>query len=136
MGKFDLFNKFNSAVIVINGANETVFRNNVFKRTFTDFKNIEKFSHKLNYNVCALVSNDVTVHSPITQAINSAEDFSAFVTYQTTSNELFYYDMNSTKKGVHTIIFFTDITARIKLENLNQKNQNLHQKNLCLVAQV
>ncbi len=128
MGKFDLFNKFNSAVIVINGANETVFRNNVFKRTFTDFKNIEKFSHKLNYNVCALVSNDVTVHSPITQAINSAEDFSAFVTYQTTSNELFYYDMNSTKKGVHTIIFFTDITARINLENLNQKNQNLQKK--------
>jgi len=128
MGKFDLFNKFNSAVIVINNNHETVFRNNVFKRIFPDFKNIEKFSHKLNYNVCALVSNDVTVHSPITQALNSAEDFSAYITYQTASNDLFYYDMNSSKKGVYTIIFFTDVTAKIKLENLTQKNQNFQKK--------
>ena len=79
MGKFDLFNKFNSAVIVLNENRETVFRNNVFKRVFPDFENINKFSHKLNYSVCALVSNDVSVHSPITQAINSKEDFSAHV---------------------------------------------------------
>lgn len=128
MGKFDLFNKFNSAVIVINNDRETVFRNNVFKRIFPDFKNIEKFSHKLNYNVCALVSNDVTVHSPITQALNSTEDFSAFITYQTAANELFYYDMNAAKKGVHTVIFFTDVTAKINLENTLEKNQNYQKK--------
>ena len=29
------------------------------------FDNLKKFSHKLNYNVCALVSNDVAVHSPL-----------------------------------------------------------------------
>ena len=43
MGKFDLFNKFNSAVIVLNENRETVFRNNVFKRVFPDFENINKF---------------------------------------------------------------------------------------------
>lgn len=128
MGKFDLFNKFNSAVIVINNNKETVFRNNVFKRVFPDFKNIEKFSHKLNYNVCALISNDVTVHSPITQALNSTQDFSAYITYQTVNNELFFYDMNSTKKGNYNIIFFTDVTAKTKLENLTRTNQNFQKK--------
>ena len=87
MGKFDLFNKFNSAVIVLNNNSDAVFRNYVFKRIFPDFDNVKKFSHKLNYNVCALVSNDVIVHSPIAQAIASKEDFSAHVTYQNANNE-------------------------------------------------
>ena len=128
MGKFDLFNKFNSAVIVINNNKEAVFRNNVFKRIFPDYKNLEKFSHKLNYNVCALVSNDVSVHSPIVQALASNEDFSAYITYQTSGNELFYYDMNSTRKGQYNIIVFTDVTAKTKLENLTLKNQNFQKK--------
>lgn len=128
MGKFDLFNKFNSAVIVINNKKETVFRNNVFKRIFPDFKNLEKFSHKLNYNVCALISNDVKVHSPITQALDSKQDFSAYISYQTSNNELFYYDMNSTRKGLFNIIVFTDVTAKTKLENLSLKNQNFQKK--------
>ena len=128
MGKFDLFNKFSSAVIVINTEKETVFRNNVFKRSFPDFKNLEKFSHKLNYSVCALVSNDVKVHSPIAQALNSFQDFSAVVTYQTANNDLFYYDMNSTKKGSYNIIVFTDVTAKVELMNINQRNQNLSKK--------
>ena len=128
MGKFDLFNKFNSAVIIINSEKETVFRNNVFKRIFPDFNSLEKFSHKLNYNVCALVSNDITVHSPITQAIESREDFSAFITYQTSNNDLYYYDMNATKKGAYNIIVFTDVTAKEELENIGKRNQNLQKK--------
>ena len=128
MGKFDLFNKFNSAVIIINDNKDVVFRNNVFRRIFPDFKTLEKFSHKLNYNVCALVSNDVTVHSPISQALASKEDFSAYITYQTFSNELYYYDMNATQKGKYHMIVLTDVTAKIKLDTITQKNQNLQKK--------
>ena len=128
MGKFDLFNKFNSAVIVLNEKNDVVFRNNVFKRVFSDFETLKKFSHKLNYSVCALVSNDVGVHSPINQAIISPQDFSAHVTYQTSSNEYFYYDMNATKKGVYSVIIFTDVTAKITLDKINQKNLAFQKK--------
>ena len=128
MGKFDLFNKFNSAVIIINDNNDVVFRNNVFRRIFPDFKTLEKFSHKLNYNVCALVSNDVTVHSPISQALASKEDFSAYITYQTFSNDLYYYDMNATQKGKYHMIVLTDVTAKTKLDTITQKNQNLQKK--------
>ena len=128
MGKFDLFNKFNSAVIIINDNKDVVFRNNVFRRIFPDFKTLEKFSHKLNYNVCALVSNDVTVHSPISQALASKEDFSAYITYQTFSNDLYYYDMNATQKGKYHMIVLTDVTAKKKLDTITQKNQNLQKK--------
>ena len=128
MGKFDLFNKFNSAVIVLNEKNETVFTNNVFKRVFSDFQTLKKFSHKLNYNVCALVSNDVSVHSPILQAIVSPEDFSAHVMYQTSNNDYFYYDMNTTKKSNYTIIFFIFFTSKIALENSLQRNQSFQKK--------
>ena len=130
MGKFDLFNKFNSAVIIINDNKDVVFRNNVFRRIFPDFKTLEKFSHKLNYNVCALVSNDVTVHSPISQALASKEDFSAYITYQTFSNDLYYYDMNATQKGKYHMIVLTDVTAKTKLDTITQKNQNLQKKTI------
>lgn len=128
MGKFDLFNKFNSAVVILNDKKETIFRNNVFKRCFTDFENIKKFSHKLYYEVCALESNDVTVHSPILQAMKSGEDFCAHVIYQSTSNEYFYYDMNATHKGKYSVIIFTDVTAKVNLENVSRKNQGYAKK--------
>ena len=132
MGKFDLFNKFNSAVIVVNKKKEVVFRNNVFKRIFSDFENLKKFSHKLNYNVCALVSNDVEVHSPILQAISSPQDFSAHVLYQSSGNEYFYYDMNAASKGDYVIIVFTDVTAIVGLEKSLQRNQ-AYQKKITLL---
>ena len=132
MGKFDLFNKFNSAVIVLNEKGEPIFQNNVFKRVFYDFDNIHKFSHKLNYNVCALESNNVEVHSPINQAIKSIQDFSAHVMYQTTNNDYFYYDLNATKKGIYTILVFTDVTAKIQLEKVLIRNQN-HIKKITLL---
>ena len=128
MGKFDLFNKFTSAVIIVNENREMVFANNVFKRLFPDFKTLEKFSHKLNYNVCALVSNDVKVHSPIAQALKSREDFSAYISYQASGGELYYYEMNSTRKGTYNIIVLTDVTAKSQLDGIILKNLNLQKK--------
>jgi len=130
MGKFDLFNKFNSAVVVINENRETVFMNNVFKRIFKDYKDIRKFSHKLNYEVYPLESSNImTVHSPILQALNSKEDVSAHVMYQAYVNNEFspmYFDMNTTKRGKYTVVILTDVTAQINIGEL--KKQNLKYK--------
>ncbi len=128
MGKFDLFNKFSSAVVVVDENKNVVFRNNVFMRIFKDFDDIRKFSHKLYYDICALESNDVSVHSPIAQALKTNEDFSAHVMYQTYSNDYFYYDMNSTKRGRYTIIILTDVTANESLSNLQKRNKSLQNK--------
>ena len=124
MGKFDLFNKFTTPVIVINENRETVFTNNVFKRIFKDFENIKKFSHKLDFDAVALEINSTLVFSPIFQAYNSKEDFTAHVKYQTSANEYLYFDMNSTKRGKYTIIILTDVTADVKLNNLQKQTQN------------
>ena len=128
MGKFDIFNKFNSAVAVIDEKQDVVYRNSVFKRVFPDFINLQKFSHKLNYSVCALVSNDVEVHSPILQALKSPQDFSAHVLYQSSGNDYSYYDLISTKKGKYTTLVFTDVTAKIGLEKAVIRNQALQKK--------
>ena len=123
MGKFDIFNKFNSAVIVIDEKREVVFRNNFFKRTFPDFDTLEKFSHKLDYKVYAVDSNDVKVHSPILQALESKIDFSAYIMYRNLNNDYFYYDMNSSQRGKYVVIVFTDVTAKIELESQLGKNK-------------
>ena len=128
MGKFDLFNKFSSAVIVIDENLNVVYKNNVFKRVFNDFVDMKKFSHKLNYEVCALISNDVDVHSPVLQAIASPQDFSAHVLYQSSGNTYSYFDLVSTKKGKCAILVFTDVTAKINLEKFIGRNQTLQKK--------
>lgn len=128
MGKFDIFNKFSSAVVVVDEKYNVVYRNNVFKRVFTDFVDLERFSHKLNYSVCALVSNDVEVHSPILQALKSPQDFSAHVLYQSSGNEYSYFDLISSRKGKYTTLVFTDTTAQIALEKSVARNQALQKK--------
>jgi len=128
MGKFDLFNKFNSAVIVLNEKRECVFTNNVFKRLFKDFDNVKKFSHKLYYDVYALESNDFSIHSPLLQALTSKEDLSAHVMYQGVDSNYYYFDMNSTKRGQYTIVVFTNVTAKINLENSLKSNQIAQKK--------
>ena len=133
MGKFDLFNKFTTPVVIIGENKETIFTNNVFKRIFKDFGNIKKFSHKLDYDAVALEIDSTLVFSPIFQAYNSKEDFAAHVRYQTAGNEYLYFDMNSTKKGEYTVIFFNDVTANVKLENL-QKQEQISQKRINALA--
>ena len=122
MGKFDILNKYGCAAIVINDKKEVVFRNNYSKRVFADFENLTKFSHLFNYSVHAIEIDNRSVYSPILQAFTSKEDFSAYVSYQTSNNEYLYFNMNSSKKGCYTIIVFTDITDKVKLEELEREN--------------
>ena len=87
MGKFDLFNKFTMPVLIIGENREIVYTNNAFKRIFKDYGNIKKFSHKLDCDFVPLETDSASVYSPIFQALNSNEDFTAYVKYQTLSNE-------------------------------------------------
>ena len=99
MEKFEFFNRFNSAVMVVRDDKAVVFKNNVFKRFFSDFTTLKSFSHKLNYEICALNSGDVLTHNPISQALISKEDFSSHVSYLTRNNDYMFFDMNTTKRN-------------------------------------
>ncbi len=123
MGKFDLFNKFTMPVLIIGENREIVYTNNAFKRIFKDYGNIKKFSHKLDCDFVPLETDSASVYSPIFQALNSNEDFTAYVKYQTLSNEYLYFNMTSTKRGNYTIITLVDVTADVKLQSALKQNQ-------------
>ena len=128
MERFELFNKFNNPVLVVNNDLEVVFKNNVFKRCFRDFKTLKSFIYKVNYNICPLNSDDTEIHSPIIQAINSKESFVAHISYQIKREEFYYYDINTVKRNKYTIIFFTDVSAQEKCNNLEEEYETLKNK--------
>lgn len=142
MEKFELFNKFNIPVFVVD--NETLdvkYNNNAFKRTFPDFTTLKKFSHKLNCDICILDTSDWETHSPIVQAIRSKENFVTHVSYQGKS-EYKYYDINAIKRGRgkyegrYTIIFFVDVTSDVKYQQLYASKEELDIKCKMLVEDI
>ena len=128
MEKFEFFNKFNNPVLIVNSNIELVYKNNVFKRCFQDFKSLKNFLHKINYNICPLDSEDTEIISPIIQAVRSKESFDAHISYQVKQNEFCYYDINAIKRGKYTIIFFTDVTSEEKYSKLENKYNQLQKK--------
>ncbi len=128
MGRFDIFNRFNSAVMVVRDDRTVVFKNNVFKRIFSDFTTLKSFSHKLNYEICPL-SGDMFANDPISQALASNQDFSAHVSYQTRTNDFLYFDMNATSRTKYHMIILTDVTDKVERSELLIQNRELQRKN-------
>lgn len=128
MKKFDFFRQFRDAVIILNKKHEVVYRNHTFKRWFKDFTNIKKLSHNSSFDICPLNSENIEIYSPIYHAVISKEDFFARISYQSELNRNFYYDLQAVKKGNYTIIFFTDVSAQNKLDDVYEENKKLKEK--------
>ncbi len=125
MKKFDIFNQFRDAVLIVNKKGDVVYQNYTFKRWFKGFINLEKFSHNTNFNICPLNSENLENYSPIWHALNSKEDFFACVSYQENSGQIYYYDLTVLKKGNYSILFFSDVSAKNLLEAEKKKNEKL-----------
>ncbi len=128
MKKFSFLNQFPDAVIVTNNVGDVIFANNTFKRIFNDFSNLKKFSHNMNFDICPLNSENIENYSPIWHALNSKEDFFAYVTYEFSPNTISYYYLTAVKKRRYTAIFFTDITAENQVEQYKEQIKNLKKK--------
>ena len=124
MDKYEFFSKFNDAVIIINDKKEVLYKNHAFKRTFTDFINLHKFSHQLNFDICTLDGDNVEMYSPIYQAITSPQNFFAYTTYQNLQKETFYFNITAIKRNRYVVIIFSDVSAKKRLEIL-EKEQNM-----------
>ena len=125
MKKFEIFNQFRDAVIVVNNQGNVVYKNSTFKRWFSDFVDLKKFSHNMNFNICPLNSENLENYSPIWHALTSSENFFANVSYQNNQNKLFYYDMTVQKKGQYSIFFFSDVSANNDLNLEIKQNEKL-----------
>lgn len=125
MKKFDIFNQFRDAVIIINNKTEAVYQNYTFKRWFDGFSDLKKFSHKANFDICPLNSEDLENYSPIYHALNCKENFFACVSYQHSRDKVLYYDLTVIKKGKYSIFFFSDVSAQTELIKEEKRTQKL-----------
>ncbi len=125
MRKFDIFNQFRDAVIIVNKKGDVVYKNYTFKRWFKSFVDLKKFSHNTNFNICPLTSENLENYSPIWHALNSKENFFACVSYQNDSGKIFYYDLTVLKKGKYSVLFFTDVSAKNLLDLEMKRNEKL-----------
>lgn len=128
MKKFEIFNKFNNPVIVINNKKEVIFRNRTFNKTFSDFVNLDIFSHQMNFTFCNLNSEIFDMYSPIYQAFYSPQDFFAVVNYQNEGKENLYFNLNSVKKSRYVIMVFEDITINTAYEKLSNDFKKLKEE--------
>lgn len=120
MNKYEFFSKFNDAVIVINDKKEVLYKNNVFNRIFQDFVSLKKFTHQLNFDICALDGDNMDDYSPIQQAIKSPEDFFATVTYQNSQKETLYFNINAIKRNRYVVIIFDNITSSFQAQSIEK----------------
>lgn len=127
MKKFDIFNQFRDAVLIVNSMGDVVYKNYSFKRWFKDFTDLKKFSHNMNFNICPLNSENIENYSPIWHALSSKENFFANVSYQSSQNKLFYYDMTVQKKGNYSVFFFSDVSANNSLSVEKKRYEKLLQ---------
>lgn len=125
MKKFDIFNQFRDAVIIINNKNEAVYQNYTFKRWFDGFSDLKKFSHKSNFDICPLHSENLENYSPIYHALNCNENFFACVSYQHSRDKVLYYDLTVIKKGKYSIFFFSDVSAQTELIKEEKRSMKL-----------
>lgn len=120
MNKYEFFSKFNDAVIIINDKKEVLYTNSAFKRTFPDFVSLRKFSHQLNFDVCTLDGDNVEMYSPIYQAINSPQNFVAYVNCQNMQKEVSYFNLTAIRRSKYAVIILNDVSAKHRLEALEQ----------------
>ncbi len=127
MQKFEIFNKFNNAVLVINKNLEITYTNKVFDRTFGKFSSFENFCHLLSFDTCMLESDNVEMYSPIYQAAKSPHNFFSCATFQTSEKKL-YFNITSIKKKNYTIITLDDTTTQHELEILKEEYKKISNK--------
>lgn len=135
MKKFDIFNRFRDAVIITNDSREVVYKNNTFKRWFSDFSDIKKFSHNANFDICPLESENVENYSPVYNAMMSKEDFSARISYENDKGKLQYFNLYGIKRGKYSIMFFSDISAEAELNSVENLNKKLKERVIYLENQ-
>ena len=125
MKKFDFFRQFRDAVVIVNKKQEIVYKNHTFKRWFSNFSDLKRFSHNTNFEICPLNSENIEIYSPVFHAITSKENFFARISFQSDLNKIFYYDLQAIKKGNYTILFFTDVSAQNSLQNRDKEIEQM-----------
>lgn len=128
--KFSVYNNFDSAVLVLDGAKKIVYKNMPFIKIFGAIKNIEKFSNYFNFDVCMLDSENILNANPISFALAIEGNFSAHATYQKTKEQFLYFKISAFSQDGARIIIFEDITFSMLYNALDKNYQEM--KDRCI----
>ena len=82
----------------------------------------------MNFDICPLNSENIEIYSPIYHALNSKENFFAYVSYELPQNKILYYNLTAIKKRKYTILFFTDVTAKNELNEYKTQIAEMKEK--------
>ncbi|MBO7672710.1 GHKL domain-containing protein [bacterium] len=125
MQKFSFFNQYNVGVLVLNSDFKAVFLNNVFKRMFGESIDIKRFMHSFNFDICMLDTQNLEAVSPIFQAVNSGENFTAVASFLSENSENNYYEISTIKKQNYTILFFNNVSGEYNYNILSENYKKL-----------
>ena len=128
MKKFSFLNQFSEAAIVVDNLQNVVYTNNAFKSKFKNFQNLQRFSHNMNFDICPLNSENLEIYSPIYHAINSKENFFAYISYEISQNNILYFNLYAIKKKKYTVIFLMDVTAENELNKYKEQLDSVTKK--------
>ncbi len=123
MNKLDFLNNFSDAICVFSKDNEITYLNNCFGTFFPDFKTLERFKKRFNFNLCFLLSENIKNLTPLDILLESKENSHTICTYQTYNEEYITYYVSKINHNNQKIVIFKDITASESINN--QKNKYL-----------
>ena len=125
LAKFEFFNNFSAAVLVVDLSGKIVFRNFQFTKTFGNIKNLERFANYFNFDICLLDTDNIQKANPISFALSSAENFFATSVYQRTKELFQYFEISSFFYDENKVIILNDITAINNYNELSKRYENL-----------
>ena len=102
MNKFELFNNLSEPVCIFSADNKIVYKNTQFVNTFPEFKPIEKFKKRFDFELYFFDAVNYEHQTPIDLMLASNENFHTVCTYRGENDEYRQYYIYS----VPYIIFF------------------------------
>lgn len=135
MQKFSFFNQYNVGVLVLDSDFKVVFLNNTFKRVFGENIDIKRFMHSFNFDICMLDTQNLEAVSPIFQAVNSGENFTAVASFLSENSENNYYEISTIKKQNYTILFFNNVSGEYNYNILAENYEKLRNEHAKLLEE-
>ncbi len=126
MYKISLFNNFDEPICIFSNDNKIVLKNKRFLDMFPDFKSLEKFKKRFNFNdICPLSTENIKNETPVDLMLKSNENFHTVCTYQNKNDEYVYFYIYTLNFNNSKIVFFKDITLNNRFNLLEEQYKTL-----------
>lgn len=122
-------------LLIYDKVSNMLYQNKAFINTFYKFSpsnwdnEVKKLEYKMHFQVCVLDTENLRTYTPLRAAISSKLDFSTAVIYQKDSHNSLHFIIKTVKVKHFILIYFSNITDKIKCEQLIKENEELKIKN-------